>query len=148
MIFDKYSDENRHFICHIPCLSLHHTNAVLLMYFRCRHQVALSVLSARANFNCDVIITSVSRFAMSRFARPVPPLPPPPPGTLKLVATYPRGGHLKLGEVTWNWPFSSFSLPGGGYVETSVNVPPGKLKLVSTYPLVCWKRGTLKRLHR
>ena len=73
MFFDKYSDENRHFICGIPCLSLHHTNVVLLMYFRCRHQVALSFLSARANFNCDVIITSVSRFAQCS-ALPVPPL--------------------------------------------------------------------------
>ena len=50
-----------------------------------------------------------------------------PPGTLKLVSTYP-GGNLKLGEVTLNWPFFSFS--------------------VSAYPPVCWKGGTLKRLHR
>ena len=74
MIFDKYSDENRHFVCHIPCLSLHHTKVVLLMYCRCRHQVALSFLSARANFNCDVIITLVAHFAQS-LALPVPPLP-------------------------------------------------------------------------
>ena len=32
-----------------------------------------SVLSARANFNCDVIITSMSRFAQCP-ALPVPPL--------------------------------------------------------------------------
>ena len=43
------------------------------MYCRCRHQVALSFLSARANFNCDVIITSVSHFAQW-LALPVPPL--------------------------------------------------------------------------
>ena len=43
------------------------------MYCRCRHQVALSFLSASANFNCDVIITSVSHFAQC-LALPVPPL--------------------------------------------------------------------------
>ena len=35
--------------------------------------MALSFLSARANFNCDVIITAVSHFAQS-LALPVPPL--------------------------------------------------------------------------
>ena len=43
------------------------------MYCRCRHQVALSFLSARANFNCDAIITAVSHFAQI-LALPVPPL--------------------------------------------------------------------------
>ena len=47
-----------------------------------------------------------------------PVLNPPPPA-----------GKLKLGEVIWNWSFSSFS----------VRTPP---------PQVYWKGGTLKRLHR
>ena len=58
------------------------------------------------------------------------------PGTLKLISTYMYsggggGGNLKLVEVTWNWPFSSFSLPGGlpPVSWNKFQPTPGMLKL-------------------